>query len=206
MYAFVYVYLVPLLIVVTALQRFLELSRSRTNQGEMRREGFARVDSPKSYICMVLVHSTWFVAIIFERYTRDWLPSPIIFVSALTIFFLAQFLRAWAITSLGMQWNVQVMAPSSHTEDPGVVATGPYRYVRHPNYLAVILEFLSLPLLAGAPLTAAIWTVLNGAVLWFRIRAEESSLFKRPGYRELFGDTPRLIPSVLRKPRQAGKV
>jgi methyltransferase len=146
---------------------------------------------------MVIVHATWFAAMASERLLLGREVPLIIFLTALTIFIFAQGLRWWAIRSLGTQWNVQVMAPSAGNPDPGVVASGPYHYVRHPNYLAVILEFLSLPLLLGAPYTALMWSVLNGIVLYFRIRAEENHLMQRPDYRHLFHNTPRLIPSLL---------
>jgi methyltransferase len=160
----------------------------------MRGGGFSRVDSSASYLGMVLVHTTWFLAIAVERGFRGWQPPDLLLLFSVLIFCLAQALRLWAITSLGRQWNVQVMAPAHSSSDPGIVTTGPYRYIRHPNYLAVILEFFSLPLLSGAPVTAVVWSMLNGVVLRYRIRAEEEHLVQRPGYLEVFGNTPRLLP------------
>jgi methyltransferase len=194
---FLYQVLAPLLVALTALQRIIELLHSRSNQRSMHGRGFARVDSQASYLCMVIVHATWFVAMISERLLQGRDVPLIIFLIALGAFILAQGLRLWAIRSLGSQWNVQVMTPTAGNPDPGVVASGPYRYIRHPNYLAVILEFLSLPLLLGAPYTALIWSALNAIVLYFRIRAEESHLMQRPDYQHLFHNTPRLIPSLL---------
>jgi methyltransferase len=76
------------------------------------------------------------------------------------------------------------------------VASGPYRWIRHPNYLAVILEFAALPMGAGAWRSAAGLSLLNGAVLQDRIRAEEALLAEVPGYEELFATKSRFIPHI----------
>ena len=71
-----------------------------------------------------------------------------------------------------------------------------YRFLRHPNYLAVVLEFLALPLAGGAVASAAVLSLLNGAVLFDRIRAEERLLASIPGYEEAFAGRARLIPRL----------
>jgi methyltransferase len=184
------------LVVATIGQRLFELVRSRTNQGTMRTHGFNRVDSSLSYVCMVVVHSTWFVAMLLEHtiFPRTLLGA--MSWLALVVFVAAQMLRLWALRSLGSQWNVQVMAPDLHNDQLGLVTVGPYRYVRHPNYLAVILEFLSLPIVGGAPITALVWSLLNGVVLFFRIQYEESHLARRPGYEQHLSTIPCLIPRL----------
>ena len=89
-----------------------------------------------------------------------------------TLFLVGQALRYWAILSLGEHWTARVMVL------PGapLVKRGPYKYVRHPNYLAVALELLSAPLVFGAWVTAFLVTLLNVGVLAVRIRAEERAL------------------------------
>ena len=79
---------------------------------------------------------------------------------------------------------------------------GPYRYVRHPNYVAVALEFLCLPIAVGAVPEAVVLSVANAAVLVPRIRAEERLLDAIPGYREAFDGVPRFIPRPGRRSRQ----
>ena len=98
--------------------------------------------------------------------------------------------------ALGQQWNTQVMAPIEKRNDPGVVISGPYRYLRHPNYLAVILEFISLPLVGGAVITAMVFSVANALILRHRIALEERYLFSRPGYAKAFSQLPRLFPRI----------
>jgi methyltransferase len=104
----------------------------------------------------------------------------------------ASALRVWCIRSLGPMWNVRASVPSNLTP----VTTGPYRYVRHPNYVAVILEFLALPLVAGAWISAAVLSAVNAVVLADRIRAEERLLDASPAYRAAFANKARFIPGL----------
>ena len=101
-------------------------------------------------------------------------------------------LRVWSIRSLGRSWNVRAVVP----RDVRPIEAGPYRYIRHPNYLAVILEFAAIPLLAGARLSAVVLSALNGVALYDRIRAEEALLNESPAYREAFTRRARFIPGV----------
>lgn len=101
-------------------------------------------------------------------------------------------LRWWSIRSLGDQWNVRAAVPP----DLQPVTQGPYRWIRHPNYLAVVLEFAALPMAGGAWISALGLSVLDGAVLVDRIRAEESLLAEVPGYRQAFAGRARFIPGI----------
>ncbi|HUY09798.1 MAG TPA: isoprenylcysteine carboxylmethyltransferase family protein [Candidatus Dormibacteraeota bacterium] len=101
-------------------------------------------------------------------------------------------LRWWSIRSLGDQWNVRAAVP----DDLQPVCVGPYRWIRHPNYLAVILEFAALPMAGGAWVTAIGLSAWNGAVLVDRVRAEEALLAEIPGYRQAFAGKARLIPGI----------
>lgn len=187
------------LVLLTIAQRLFELRRSRLNQHALDDTGFSRVDSATSYRLMVSVHTLWFVAMFFEHTVRPRaLPPPVILL-CLGLFLVAQVLRLAVMRALGQQWNTQVMAPKAAEHDPGVVTSGPYRYLRHPNYLAVILEFASLPLIGGAVVTAVICSAANWLVLRHRIRAEEQYLFNRPGYSKAFSKLPRFIPRFVRR-------
>jgi methyltransferase len=101
-------------------------------------------------------------------------------------------LRIWSIRSLGPAWNVRAAVPAGLSP----VATGPYAYIRHPNYLAVILEFAAVPMIAGARLSAVVLSALNAVVLYDRIRAEERLLNESSGYRAAFARRARFIPGV----------
>lgn len=100
----------------------------------------------------------------------------------------AQLLRYWAISTLGERWNTRiVIVPGA----PPVVG-GPYRYVRHPNYVAVVIELFALPLIHGAWWTAVVFSVANAALLTVRIRAEEQAL--GAAYQQAFAGRPRFVP------------
>ena len=101
-------------------------------------------------------------------------------------------LRVWCIKSLGSAWNVRASVPA----DLEPVTSGPYRYIRHPNYIAVIVEFLAVPLIAGAWVSAIVLSAWNGLVLFDRIRAEEGALMKSAAYRRAFAGKARFIPGV----------
>jgi len=81
-------------------------------------------------------------------------------------------LRWWCVATLGRQWTTRVIV----VPGLGRVTRGPYRWLRHPNYAAVVVEGLALPLVHGAWFTAAVFTALNGALLTVRIRTEEAAL------------------------------
>lgn len=106
---------------------------------------------------------------------------------------LATLLRVWTLRTIGRAWNVRVVVP----EEATIVTTGPYRWIRHPNYLVVILEIASLPLLHGAWISALGLSLLNAAVLARRIRTEEAALNELPAWREAMAGKKRLIPGVL---------
>ena len=102
----------------------------------------------------------------------------------------AQALRYWAIATLGARWNVRIIVVPG--EEP--ITSGPYRFIRHPNYLAVILELASLPLAGGAVVTALAASALNALVLARRIPLEERELAADPAWRAAMLPRPRLLP------------
>lgn len=107
---------------------------------------------------------------------------------ALSLVLAAQALRYWAIATLGPRWNVRVVVWPALAPVTG----GPYRFVRHPNYLAVIVEIAALPLVHGAWVTALVFTAANAALLSVRIRVEEQALGSL--YQKSFAARPRLLP------------
>ncbi|MCB9797595.1 MAG: hypothetical protein H6741_33315 [Alphaproteobacteria bacterium] len=99
-------------------------------------------------------------------------------------------LRYWAITTLGPRWNTRVICV------PGLAAVegGPYRFIRHPNYVAVVIELAALPLFHSAWLTALVFGLANLALLRTRIRVEEDALRELCEYEAGFGGRPRFLP------------
>src|SRR3954469_14430423 len=164
-------WLFVVLIVLVGLERVAELVVSLRNA----RWSFERggVESGKGhYPFMVLLHTGFLAGCLVEAIVADrpfvpWLGWPM-----LAVVLLAQGLRWWCITVLGHQWNTRVIVV------PGLslVAAGPYRWLRHPNYVAVVAEGIALPLVHTAWITAVLFLVLNIPLLTVRIRAEEAAL------------------------------
>jgi methyltransferase len=88
------------------------------------------------------------------------------------IFLFAQILRYWAIITLGIFWNTRIIV----LKNSELIKKGPYKYIKHPNYLAVVLEFLTIPLIFSLYITSITFSLLNLIVLWRRVRIEESVL------------------------------
>jgi methyltransferase len=177
------------LIAVQGMQRLGEMRRSRTNEKWTHGAQAAR----RSFPLMVAVHVGMLTLPLLEVGLRGRRPriGP---GSALWIGVLggAWLLRRWSIQTLGKRWNALALVPY----DLEPATTGPYRHIRHPNYLAVILEFLALPLAGGAWISAIGLSLANGLVLVDRIRSEERLLDRVPAYRRVFGDKARFIPGV----------
>ena len=93
------------------------------------------------------------------------------------LFLLVQPLRYWSIRSLGGYWNTRILV----VPDAKLVARGPYRYLRHPNYVVVAVEVATFPLIFGAWVTALVFSGLNAALLFVRIREENRALVELAG-------------------------
>lgn len=148
----------------------LELRYSRRNERRLRAKG-AVERGRGHYPAMVAIHALWLVSTFVEGLLRGpeipiWWPVP------LAAFLLVQPLRYWAILSLKENWNVRILVV------PGgkLVRSGPYRYFPHPNYVVVAVEVLTFPLIFGAWITAVVFSMLNSAFLYVRIRTENRAL------------------------------
>lgn len=179
-----------------ATQRLVEMTWSARN---LRRDGPGRRASQETFPIMVGVNVALFVVPAVTRHRRR-APPRSLQCLALTGLAAATGLRLWVIHTLGESWNVR--GHVSQTMIP--VTTGPYRWVRHPNYVAVACEFVCVPLLGAGYVEAAALSAANALVLLPRIREEEALLDAVPGYREAFRDRPRFIPRL--RPRdEAGQ-
>lgn len=176
-------------------ERLLELFVSRRNQKSMKERGFSEKESTSGMRAMIILHSSWYVGTLIERLFMPTVIPTTLWFGALVIFFAAQALRFWTLRTLGSFWNISVMTTDS--DAPLFVCDGPYRYIRHPNYLVVILELATLPVIGNAPYTAVLFTILNALLLRRRITLEEAHLFSVSGYREEMASKARFIPGVL---------
>lgn len=159
------------LVVAVGLERVAELVVSRRHADWAFRRGgveFGRGHFP----AMVALHTALLVGALVEVVVADRPFVPALGWPMLVLALASQALRWWCIATLGPQWNTRVIVV------PGLplVSGGPYRVLRHPNYVAVVVEGFALPLVHSAWVTAVAFTVLNAALLTVRIRVEERAL------------------------------
>jgi len=174
---------------LVGLERLVELRISRRNQLKLEKLGVRKVAEPH-FRWMVFVHAGVLACAAAEvlLLRRPLIPSLAIAMAALFVF--ANALRWWVIRILAGHWNVEVMASSR----VGVVTSGPYRWVRHPNYVAVVIELFALPMIHTAWLTALAGTLANLEILRRRLRVEDGVLMADPLYRSAMGGKPRFLP------------
>jgi methyltransferase len=153
------------------LQRGLELVWARHNSVRLRRQGAIEVDA-QGYPFIVLLHAGWLASL------AAFVPaSTAPFWPLLSFFALLQLGRVWVLASLGRYWTTRIITL------PGapLTQTGPFRYLRHPNYVLVVAEIAVLPLAFGAIAIATVFSALNLVLITRRIRIEESILAPRRG-------------------------
>jgi len=174
-----------------ATERFVELAISRRNARAAVAAG-ARESGQRHYRVMAAFHALFLVSCAVEVIAlRRPFPGALGF-AALAGAVGAQGLRYWAIATLGRRWNVRIIT----FPDAAPVTGGPYRYIRHPNYLAVALEMICVPLVHGCWWTAIAFSAGNALLLRVRIRAEERALGTQ--YAAAFSNRPRFIPRLNR--------
>jgi methyltransferase len=153
-----------ILALVTA-QRGAELLLSQRHTKALMARGAAEV-APQHYPLMVAVHASWLISLWVFGHDQP------INLAALVVYLALQGLRIWVMATLGARWTTRIIV----LPDAPLVAGGPYRYLRHPNYAVVVGEIAVLPLMLGLPWVAVIFTVLNATILFIRIRAEDRAL------------------------------
>ena len=157
------------LILAVAAERLAELVVARRNLEWARGHG-GREYGFGHYPFMVILHIGLLVGCLFEAAHQPFIPA--LGWPMLAVVILAQALRWWCISTLGPRWNTRIIVI------PGLplVDAGPYRWLRHPNYVAVVLEGIALPLVHTAWITAVVFTVVNAGLLRVRISSENAAM------------------------------
>lgn len=155
-----------ILVALIVLQRLIELALARINTRRLLAAGGIE-HGARHYPLMVALHAAWFASLV-VFVPADAVLDPLLFV----LFLVLQAARVWVIASLGRHWTTRVIVV------PGapLVTRGPYRWLRHPNYLIVVAEITLVPLIAGAWQIAVAFTIANAGLLWHRIRIENAAL------------------------------
>ena len=157
-------------VVFLAVQRISELFLAKRNEKSLKVLGGVEYDSA-GYKVIVFMHIAFFLSFAAEYYifkrTFNHLSS-VFFI----VFLLTQLLRYWAIFSLGKFWNTKIIV----LPDKNLIKKGPYKYIRHPNYLAVIIEIALIPLIFSCYITSIIFSLINFLLLSRRVKIEERVL------------------------------
>jgi methyltransferase len=177
---------------VFVLERIFELVLSRRR---LRRARGVESGSRAGWRALVLVHVALLVLPPAEAILLGTRAPPPLLWAAIVAAMLAQALRYWSVRSLGPAWNARAVVDPSL----GFVETGPYRFVRHPNYLAILVEFTALPLAFGAWRSWILLQLVHTPLIALRIRNEERLLRGIPGYAMCMGGRGRLLPRLRRR-------
>jgi methyltransferase len=188
------------LLILVALLRGVELLVSRRRQRALGRLRIQSAHDP-DFVWMVTLHTSILVGAALEVVLLHRPFIPALAVGAGTVFLLANALRWWVIFTLGSHWNVRVMDSAGL----GVVTSGPFRLVRHPNYAAVFIELAALPLIHTAWLTSLIGSAAHVWVLSRRLAVEETVLGGHADYCRMMAHKPRFIPRLVGGLSAAGR-
>ena len=160
---------VPIVLTLVAVQRIGELVLANRNTRHLMAQGAVEVGAAH-YPLFVILHSAWLVAILA---LTPWSTVPNLWLLALYV--LLQFGRVWVIATLGRYWTTRIITLAGAP----LVRSGPFRFVRHPNYWVASLEIAVLPLVFGQIWIAVVFSILNAALVGYRIRVEEAALAPR---------------------------
>jgi len=175
------------------MQRGLELIYSTKNERIIQRQQPGAPEAGRSIFKWIALVNVGLVTLpALERWLRQRPPPPLVAGLGWAAALSGVALRLSVLVSLRGSWNVHAVVPSNLR----VVDRGPYRFIRHPNYLALGLEFLGLPLIGGAYLSALGLGLANAALLRQRIVEEDALLMAIPDYRERMVDKPRFLPRL----------
>lgn len=152
------------IMIFVTLQRIAELVIARINTKALLARG--AVEYGRShYPVMVAMHASW-LAVLWGTVGGAPVNMPL-----LAVFAILQLLRVWVLATLGRRWTTRIIVPQGEP----LILTGPFRIMRHPNYFVVIAEIAVLPLVFGLVWVAMLYSALNAAMLWVRIRAENAA-------------------------------
>ena len=159
------------LLALMVVERLVELRISRRHQRWLVDHGAIEVGQ-EHYPWMVLQHGLFLASCLIEVW---WLDRPFyrtLAIAMLVALTVSMALRYWVIATLGRRWTTRVFCLPGEP----IITTGPFRYLRHPNYLAVVIEIFALPMVHTAWMTAVVFSLANGILLAQRVRVEDEGL------------------------------
>lgn len=168
-----------IVVALVALERLAELVVSKRNAAWSFSRGGVETGQ-RHYLVMVVLHTGFLVAMLVEAFVRRPVVPAALAWSMVAGVVAAQALRWWCITSLGPRWNTRVIVVPGRPP----VQSGPYRLLAHPNYVAVVIEGVALPLVHASWITAVVFTIANAALLTVRLRVENEALATLPPFED----------------------
>lgn len=171
-------------------QRLIELIIAKNNEKWMKEQGGIEYGR-KHYHVLVIIHVCFFLSLLLEFTFFEKSLNPL-WPFVFSIFLIAQIGRFWVIHTLGRFWNTKIIVlPQSET-----ISKGPYKYIRHPNYLIVTLELIIIPVIFNAYFTLICFFILNQIILSVRIPFEEQVLLEKTNYQFLHKSNHRFLPKL----------
>lgn len=161
-----------LFVIVLMAQRLWELKKSEQNLRRLLEKG-GREHSFGHFPFMALLHGAWIVSMMAEVWFCARLVNWLIASIAFAIFAVGQVFRLWAMRDLKERWCARIVTLPN--EPP--INTGIYAFMRHPNYFGVVLEIAAAPMIHSAYITSLVFSILNGWLLFVRIKAEEKAVY-----------------------------
>ena len=182
-----------LILALLVVERVLELDRARRNARRAFQHGAVEVGQAH-YRVMVAFHTLFIMSCAVEAAFFPRAFASAVGWLALSAEVAAQALRYWAVSTLGDRWNTRIIV----SPDRALATDGPYRFMRHPNYLAVVIEIAAVPMIGGAIFTAIAFSIGNALILAVRIPAEERAMGGR--YADALGSRRRFFPGLRHGP------
>jgi methyltransferase len=172
------------------MQRLLELETAKRNEKWMKEQGGYEIGK-EHYPIVIGIHVLFFLGILVEVFFLRATPPSWWYVP-FTIFLISQGFRYWCIKSLGKYWSTRIIVVPEHK----ISVKGPYRYLRHPNYLVVMVEIFVFPIIFGAYITSISLSIVNTFILLLlRIPLEELALEEATKYQEKMVGKKRFFPT-----------
>lgn len=180
--------------IITIIFRLFELRLAKKNLAKRQLKPNLQIAKEPFFFLFVILHSSFLVAVPLEIIIGNRIFNWTMGIACLAIYLICLSMRISVLNTLRENWNVKVVYDLDSRDS--IATTGLYRYIRHPNYLIVILEITTISLLHGAIYSFVFFSICNACILFFRIRQEEAALLQNPYYAEHFRNKKRFIPYI----------
>ena len=178
--------------ITTIIFRLTELRLAKANLAKRQSQPNLKIAKEPFFFLFVVLHTSFLIFVPLEIFLFKTEFSPLTGIICLLVYLSCLAMRISVLTTLKENWNVKVIVDPTSKES--IATTGLYQYIRHPNYLIVILEIASISLLHGAIFSSIIFSLCNFAILFFRIRQEEEFLMQNIHYAQHFQNKKRFFP------------